>query len=290
MILCPECNYLYHSSLPACPECGFLPEKVNGIPAWTPDRAYESRGFKAEYFEPLVALETDSFWFKARNKLIIWALKKYFPALRSYMEIGCGTGFVLSGVAQAFPSAQIYGSEVFCEGLNFAARRVKSAKFIQMDARRIPFVDEFNVIGAFDVLEHIEEDRDVLTNMYRAIKLRGGLIITVPQHPCLWSQIDDYACHIRRYTAKDLYLKVQSAGFEIMRSTSFVSSLLPAMWVSRMIQKRNLKKDLNVTAEFRIPSRLNYLFTKLLGAEISMIRNGLNFPIGGSRLIVARKI
>ncbi len=101
--------------------------------------------------------------------------------MRRYLEIGCGTGYVLSGVAQAYPAATVVGTEVFSVGLPYAASRVRSAELLQMDARQIPYVSEFDVIGAFDVLEHIDEDELVLNSMFRALRPGGGIAITVPQ-------------------------------------------------------------------------------------------------------------
>jgi len=159
-----------------------------------------------------------------------------------------------------------------------------------MDGRYIPFVDEFDSIGAFDVLEHIEEDEQVLGQMHSALKLGGVMLLTVPQHAWLWSPVDDYACHMRRYSAKEIHAKVEDAGFKILRSTSFVSSLLPALFTSRLVQKLSTKKNVDPTAELRISPWLNRIFEKLLDAEIVMIQKGINLPVGGSRLIVARKI
>ena len=48
------------------------------------------------------------------------------------------------------------------------------ARFFQMDARNIPFENEFDVIGVFDVLEHIEEDEIVFSQIFRAVKSGGG--------------------------------------------------------------------------------------------------------------------
>jgi len=96
------------------------------------------------------------------------------PGVPLFLEIGCGTGHVLSGVARAYPGTKIYGSELFPAGLAFAAEREPAADFMQMDARHIPFIDEFDVIGAFDVLEHIKEDEQVLAQMYSALKPGGS--------------------------------------------------------------------------------------------------------------------
>ena len=285
---CLACGASYPSSTTSCSACGAEPIKQKGFAAYAPSLAQEGGGFKAAYFADLVRLESGNFWFRARNCLIIWALGKYCPGFRSFLEIGCGTGYVLSGIAKAYLDVELHGSEIFIAGLAFAAAREPKIDFIQMDARHIPFVDEFDSIGAFDVLEHIEEDEQVLSQMHDSLNPGGVMLLTVPQHAWLWSPIDDYACHVRRYSAKELHRKVKTAGFEILRSTSFVSSLLPAMWASRIAQK-GPSSSINATAELNISPWLNSIFEAILSAEVRMISSGLNFPLGGSRLVVARK-
>lgn len=287
---CLACSATFPSADSCCLVCGSGPEMQEGFLAYAPALAQGGGGFKAAYFVDLARLEAGHFWFRARNRLIIWALGKYCPEFRSFLEIGCGTGYVLSGIANAYPGAQLHGSEIFTAGLTLAAARQPSIDFMQMDGRHIPFVEEFDSIGAFDVLEHIEEDEQVLRQMHGALKPGGIILLTVPQHAWLWSPVDDYACHIRRYSAKEIHAKVEGAGFEILRSTSFVSSLLPAMFASRLLQKASTKKYADPTAELRISAWLNGLFEKMLDAELAVIRYGINFPVGGSRLIVARKI
>ena len=287
---CLACNATFPSTDSCCVVCGSGPEMQEGFLAYAPALAQGGGGFKAAYFADLARLEAGHFWFRARNRLIIWALVKYCPEFRSFLEIGCGTGYVLSGIANAYPGAQLHGSEIFTAGLAFAAARQPTIDFMQMDGRCIPFAEEFDAIGAFDVLEHIEEDEQVLRQMHGALKSGGVILLTVPQHAWLWSPVDDYACHIRRYSAKEIHAKVEGAGFEILRSTSFVSSLLPAMFASRLVQKVSSKKYADPTAELRISPWLNGLFEKMLDAELAMIRNDINLPVGGSRLIVARKI
>jgi hypothetical protein len=116
------------------------------------------------------------------------------------------------------------------------------------------------------------------------------MLITVPQHAWLWSPLDEYAFHERRYAAQDLHQKIEAAGFSVIRSTSFVTSLLPAMMISRFLHKKVTDKKFDAAAELKISPWLNALFSRMLGAELAVIRRGIDFPIGGSRLVVARKI
>ena len=290
MRLCLRCEVRYAPSIRDCPNCGFRPNLVNGFDSYAPDLLHEGGGFKPEYFSELALLEENNFWFKSRNQLLLWAMEKYLPKFESFLEIGCGTGYVLSGVSKKFPLPKLFGSEIFIAGLGFAASRVPTARFMQMDARRIPFESEFDVIGAFDVIEHIKEDEEVLRQTCVALKPEGWMLLTVPQHEWLWSPTDEYALHERRYTAADLHRKIKSAGFRVIRSTSFVTSLLPAMATSRFLQRKVSDKQFDSTAEMALSPWLNAIFSRMLSFELALIKTGLNFPAGGSRLVVARKI
>ena len=288
MRLCISCAKAFDNASPQCPFCLFEPKRVNGHVAFAPELAAESKGFEAHYFGPLAELEAGNFWFRSRNRLLIWALQRYFPEARNFLEIGCGTGFVLSGIRKALPELELCGSEVFSEGLSFAAERLPGIELFQMDARRIPFREEFDVVGAFDVLEHVEEDEEVLSQMYQATRRRGGILVTVPHHAFLWSQADDYARHVRRYETQELKDKVKRAGFDNVRVTSFVSLLLPLLIISRFKQ-RLTREDFDPMSEFRIGPLVNATLEKILDAELALIRSGLSLPCGGSLLLVARR-
>lgn len=237
-------------------------------------------------FEALFELEAANFWFRSRNKLILWSMDRYFPDTRSMMELGCGTGFVLRAIENARPELKLTGSELFAQGAALAARRVEKATVVQMDACNIPFRDEFDLVGAFDVIEHVDEDAKVLSEIHHSLRDHGGLLLTVPQHPALWSPIDEFAHHKRRYTRSELRSKVESTGFKILRCTSFVSVLFPAMLISRLAQRG---RPIDPLAEFRIPPLLNRLFESALDVDRWLIRMGLSLPFGGSLLVVAQK-
>lgn len=263
--------------------------KENGCEVFAPEFTNQGGGFRASYFAELASLEAGNFWFRARNKLILWAIEKYVPQFRSMLEIGCGTAYVLAGIADRYPEKQLFGSEIFLTGLSFASKRLPSATFMQMDARDIPFEQEFDLVGAFDVLEHIKEDELVLRQVHAALTPGGILILTVPQHGWLWSTVDEYACHERRYDVDQLHHILKKAGFKILRSTSFVSTLLPVMAVSRLLNRKSSSTDFDALAEFNMPTWLNALLFAVLSWELRAIKLGVNLPIGGSRLVLAVK-
>lgn len=285
---CLTCDARYATTATSCQSCGTSQEVVGGFPAYAPELAHGGGGYEAELFAKLAPLEESNFWFRSRNKLLIWALGKYAPAFQSFLEIGCGTAFVLSGVGAHYPHARLLGSEIFVDGLDFAASRVPRAELMQMDARAIPFREEVDVIGAFDVLEHIEEDEQVLDEMLAALKPGGVILVSVPQHRWLWSPADDHAHHVRRYTGRELRGKVAAAGFDVLRSTSFVTFLFPAMLLSRLKSSKS-QAEYDPTDELKLPKALNIVLYGVMRLEFALIKFGVNFPLGGSRLIVARK-
>ena len=90
-------------------------------------------------FRVLAEVENEHFWFVARNELIVGLANKFFPHARRFLEIGCGTGAVLSAMAASRSWARLVGSEVHPSGLAFA-RNVSGtgAELVQLDARNIP--------------------------------------------------------------------------------------------------------------------------------------------------------
>jgi SAM-dependent methyltransferase len=156
-----------------------------------------------------------------------------------------------------------------------------------MDCRHIPFEDEFDIVCALDVLEHVGEDELVLEEMYRTARPGGGVIISVPQHPWLWSAGDDYAHHKRRYRRGELVAKLRGAGFYPVQVTSFVGLLLPVMAVARAFQRNGRTYD--PQAEYRAPRVIDRALEGVLETERWMIGRGVSIPAGGSLVVVGKK-
>jgi SAM-dependent methyltransferase len=242
-----------------------------------------------EAFERLAAAEERSFWFRSRNRLLLWALNEYFPSARSVLEVGCGTGYVLAAIAASRPGIRVAGSDLSDAGLHQARTRVPRATLVRADARSLAFRAEFDVVGAFDVLEHVREDEDALAAIHGALRPSGGVIVTVPQHRWLWSETDRWSGHERRYTRRELVAKLEAAGFRVRLVTSFVTVLLPVMAASRAWQALSPRR-FDPDRELGVPGRIDALLERAMCVETAAIRRGVRLPAGGSLLVVAERM
>jgi 2-polyprenyl-3-methyl-5-hydroxy-6-metoxy-1,4-benzoquinol methylase len=173
--------------------------------------------------------------------------------------------------------------------LQYAKSRVPGAEFFALDAINMQLDRQYDAVGMFDVLEHIPNDVEALKGVYRLLRPDGMLFITVPQHQWLWSPSDEIAHHCRRYARKDLLEKLERAGFSVVRKTSFVSSLLPAMTASRVFQSAR-KGDFDVFKELEISGAVGSVFETILMAELGVIKLGADLPLGGTLAVVAQKV
>jgi SAM-dependent methyltransferase len=261
---------------------------LGGFLSFAPDLAFENSGLNPEDHHVLERVQHGSFWFRARNRLLQDLARRWFSNAKAVLEVGCGTGYVLAGLGKVLPNARLAGSEIYANGLEYAAKRLgDGVDLYQMDAQAIPFSTEFDLIAACDVLEHIEADESVLREMHRALKPRGGLLLTVPQHPFLWSHVDEIAFHKRRYRRTELQEKCRRNGFRVVAATSFVSVLLPLMAMRRLTAARHTGYD--AEAEMTLPDWLDRVLEGALDLERMLIAWGGRLPLGGSRIVVAMR-
>lgn len=274
-----------------CRSCGFALTLANGIPVFAPELIDTTLGYDQSFFEFTASVERSHFWYVPRRRLLTTLIDRYFPDASRYLEIGCGTGDMLSAVLALKSWPSVNGSDLYPKSLSSVASRLgKDVGLVQLDARHIPASAKFDIIAAFDVIEHIVDDEQVLKSMHAALKPGGGVIIAVPQHPFLWSHSDDLGGHVRRYRRGELEDKLQHAGFSIEYSNSYVALLLPLMLVSRLIYKygRHSRTREPTAVEYKLPWLANAILTKILEAEVTAALAGLPLPVGGSRVVVAR--
>ena len=283
MKICQACDARFDHAGWRCPACGLAPP-TNGYVRLTEDLPDLVVAYQVDEFLGTAAAEAESFWAQNRNALVVWALRTYFPTAQSFLEVGCGTGIVLKAVREAFPELSISGGDPYGPALE-VAMQVEGVELLQVDALHLPFESQFDAVGLFDVLEHVADDERLLSEIHRTLRPSGGIVVTVPQHRWLWSAADQWALHHRRYTRPQLVAKLESARFEIIRITSFVSLLLPALAIARSRLLNRSQYD--PSREFRIARPIEPVLKPVMSAESMLIRAGLSFRLGGSLLVVA---
>src|SRR5215216_5966770 len=138
--ICPRCKTMEPVGLGEklwptewkCRACGEPVFVKYGIPHYAPDLADTSAGFNTACFDTLPYREAGHFWFEPRNRLLLGLAERYFPSAHRYLEIGCGTGFVLAGFAAARAWSRLVGGEIHSSGLLKARARLDArAEFVQ---------------------------------------------------------------------------------------------------------------------------------------------------------------
>jgi SAM-dependent methyltransferase len=250
-------------------------------------------GYNPDYFEPVYEIEERHFWFRARKRAIAAALQRQpsEPGAR-ILEVGCGTGNVLPVLAEAYPDSTVVGMDLYGEGLRFAQRRVASP-LVQGDMQHPPFSMPFDVVGLFDVLEHLPNDEEVLCGIRDLLSDQGALIITVPAHQALWSYFDEAAFHFRRYEPVELREKLVACGFEVEYLTPYMSATYPFVWLRKRIAalwpgKNRVDPDAMTAQELRVVPVLNSLLLGALRLEVGRIARRRTVPWGTSLLAIAR--
>ena len=156
----------------------------------------------------------------------------------------------------------------------------------------MPFRDQFDVVGAFDVLEHIQADERVIEGVRQALRPGGVFVVTVPQYQWMWSRLDEIARHKRRYSRGDLLSKLRARGFDVLFCSSFVTTLFPAMVASRLLSRtRPVQADIRkaFASEVTLSPVANRLCDWVMRIDEGALNAGISLPFGGSLLVVARK-
>ncbi|MBI2862552.1 MAG: class I SAM-dependent methyltransferase [Chloroflexi bacterium] len=246
------------------------------------------QSFDPSYFQILRQVEEQHFWFRARSETISACLNRWLPNPTRILEVGCGNGNVLRAMRQRLEAdVLLVGLDIYQEGLKNAATLV-SAEWIQGDALALPFGEVFDVVGLFDVLEHLPDDRSALMSVHEVMRPGGLVFLTVPAHQKLWSYFDVLSHHQRRYSKGELAQKLVGAGFELKFLSYYMAITLPLVFLGRWLAKsNNASTVLAGEMDLRIYPILNELLLWALRAErYLLLRRGL--PFGTSLLAVAR--
>ena len=174
------------------------------------------------------------------------------------------------------------------EALRFAHAKQSEFRLVHGSLERLPFPsNSFDAVFALDVIEHIQNDKAAVQEMYRVLGDNGLAVFTVPAFGWLWSKFDLREHHVRRYRRAPLAAILTHAGFAIKKITYFNTFLFPLIAPAKILSRIREPKFLPAS-EIRVPRFLNKLFTIIFAAEARPLRK-FNFPFGISILAIAYK-
>lgn len=192
-------------------------------------------------FERMNEQEATHWWFKARRDIIRTVVGNMsLQSDANILEAGCGTGGNLE-MLMRFGKLDAFEFDEIAREISEEKSGLKVPHGALPDA--IPFEGKtYDLIGLFDVLEHIKDDGATLTELGKRLNQDGRIFVTVPALPWLWSRHDERHHHFRRYTKKSLRQVANIAGLEVEKCFYFNGLLLPVAMGLRAL-KSILRSD-----------------------------------------------
>jgi SAM-dependent methyltransferase len=238
-------------------------------------------------YKTLYELEDTYWWYVARRRLVEEWLERLCGRAKQRIvaDFGCGTG-ANERVLGAFGNVVLV--DMSHDALHFCRKRGLE-RLVCSSAEQIALrSDSVDVATAMDMLEHIDNDIAGMREVLRVLKPGGSFLITVPAFGFLWSEHDEALHHRRRYTVYELRNKLTTAGFEVIRTTHFITFLFFPILVMRVWQGAFKKNAYPKTSHVILPAWINSFLESLLNVERALCRV-INLPFGVSIVAVARK-
>jgi SAM-dependent methyltransferase len=233
-------------------------------------------------YQQMAELDDRHWWYRARRRILAELIRREanLPADARILEIGCGTGHNLSMLGGF---GHIDGLELDDEAAALSEKRL-GRKVMRSPLPALDEVpDDYDLIGAFDVIEHIDDDTAALAAIATKLKPGGKFIMTVPAHPWMWTAHDVANHHKRRYSKRALRKLVEASPMRLDKIGYFNSLLFPLAVAQRAASKLRGKDNGDVSLP---PAPLNRSLEAVFAAERYLVGR-LPLPPGLSLFAVA---
>lgn len=245
-----------------------------------------------DYYKEYYELERNHWWFVAREEILsnyieqLIKQEKLPSADLKILNVGCGPGRSSEYLSKFGKVTSIEYDKFCCE---FASEKT-GLEIINGSITELPFSDNsFDLVCAFDVIEHVEADQLAVNELKRVTKNESLILITVPAFMSLWSHHDVINHHFKRYKIKEVNQLFDSTnnGNKVF-DTYFNSFLfLPIYFfrkVSNLLKLGQKRKGSGSDFEAFKPGILNTILYKVMSFESRFINRKKKFPFGVSIL------
>jgi SAM-dependent methyltransferase len=240
------------------------------------------------YYRQYYALERNHWWFVVRSSLIRRCLGIHLPEQknRRILNIGTATGATSDMLAYF---GEVVSSEFDHETCVFL-REELGMDVTEASVTELPFDDEsFDLVCAFDVIEHVEDDSRAMLEMKRVCKKGGFIAITVPADMDLWSQHDVINHHFRRYELKGIQTLAKKAGLKLVYESYFNTILYPPVLLVRKIKKAFGRKEKPASDfDMKMPEWIHAVLKQVFSFEKRWVGKK-KMPFGVSILWLGKK-
>lgn len=225
----------------------------------------------------------DYWWYRARSRLLRTVLADYVGDPARVLDVGSADG----------PSVSWLRSTGRHTSLDIDARGLGPGD-VCGSATAIPFRDgAFDVVAAFDVIEHVESEPAVLCELRRVLAPGGRLLVSVPAYQWAWSDHDVANGHFRRYTRPRAVAALADAGFEVRRATYVFAAVFPMFALERIVRRlRHRRHDeqrpADIVAVPQPPAGVERLLLALSRLDERWLARR-DLPLGSSVVVAAEK-
>jgi ubiquinone/menaquinone biosynthesis C-methylase UbiE len=165
-----------------------------------------------------LSLKKSLFNYRFRKRKIA----KHVPSSGRILDIGSGTAPVSPDLTRT----------VLADVSAEAMKNVEGMATVVTSITQMSFeAASFDCILCSEVLEHIQDDEKAVAELRRVLKPGGVLVVTVPFQKRFWAEDDEYVGHVRRYDPGELEQKLQSGGFQIIKT--YKLSGMIERWLTR---------------------------------------------------------
>lgn len=233
-------------------------------------------------------LENTYWWFVVRNQIIKKVIIELIDLSKDdyVLDVGCGTG--------GFAKELLDYAQLICLDTNDLALEYTRKRGIKNTfnclLQDFPVV-KYNpkIITFLDVIEHIEDDNQVVNSAYQSLNIGSYVVATVPAYQWLWSKHDEIHMHYRRYNLKQLKKLFRENGFHIVYASYFNTILFPIATLKRFIDKLTGSDKKNNEPIDEVSPIMNSILKSLFSIEKKFLPK-IFFPFGLSIILVAKKL
>lgn len=237
-------------------------------------------------YDKMAELDQKHWWYRARREILAALIRRLVrpPSGAKILEIGCGTGHNLAMLGEFGPvDALELDRKARAVAEQRLGRSVMSAPLPQLAG--VP-ERQYDMIGAFDVIEHIADDQAAVEAIAKRLKPRGKFMMTVPAHQWMWSAHDAVNHHQRRYSKRSLARLIDQSPLKLEAIGYFNSLLFPLAVAKRLASRKSPQED----SDLSLPSPfVNTALEKGFAAERHLIGR-VPLPPGLSLFAVASAI